>query len=169
MRSSSALLFLTVCVHVSSSQWHIGGDRGQTGWPVVLKGKMRHCPAVVSSGWEACSNQDSPLFPFRLQSSERQPAVSEGTCLHPSSGTPQWALEAKWGVSLLKGGLSADFKPIEGVCLVSQVQLIQNASTLPSHRWKVKNNELTDQIKGKNRSFWSLVETYSLVFKWVWV
>lgn len=123
--SSSALLFVNVCVPMC----HLHSD---THWRWQRSDGLACCFERENAALSCCSllwlgcNALISTLPLSTQPerSERRPAVSEGTCLHPSSGTPQWALEAKWGVSLLKGGLSADFEPVEGLCCVSQVLLM---------------------------------------------
>lgn len=109
----------------------IARDRPDKMSLLFCKGKCGIVPPRRSpSGCEWPSNQALPFTAAGLQRAAG--LTSEGPASpSPSSGTLQQALEAKWGVSLLKGSLCVDHSPSGGgsLCLVIQVRLISFCST----------------------------------------
>lgn len=110
---------------------NIAHDRPDKMSLLFCKGKCGIVPPWQSpSGCEWPSNQALPFTAAGLQRTAG--LTSEGPASpSPSSGTLQQALEAKWGVSLLKGSLCVDHSPSGGggLCLVIQVRLISFCST----------------------------------------
>lgn len=140
-----------LCVHVSSSQWHIGGDRGQTGWPVVLKGKMRHCPAVVSSGWEACSNQDSPLFTSATEEWEAACGLRRDLP-SPILWDPSMGFRGQMRCKSIKRGFVCRFQAHWG-CLLCQSGAVNSKCidfTFTDEKWKTMNWQTKSREKKDN-------------------